>query len=180
MIEFIIVEDPEKEKEIWKLNPELNYMEPFATFKKTSRRNASKIMNAIWLIYDPKSKFRATDMTEAEIMQDVNKNYLGNEEYDWSPYTEIVEAYKKKCKTLLQRRLEDWRIDLEERDKSIRELKYSDPEERKEKDDMLSTRDLLYKKYLDTESLVKNETKELRMKAGYGLSKLERSGQRKN
>ena len=128
MIEFIVVEDPEKEKDIWKLNPELNYMEPFATFKKTSKKNASKIMNAIWLIYDPKSKFRATDMTDDQIIADVNKNYLGKEDYDWEPYMEIVTAYRQKCKTFLQRQLEEWKQDIEERDRAIRNLSYSDPD----------------------------------------------------
>jgi len=176
MIDFIIVENPDKPSEIWDLNPELNYMEPFATFKKTSRKNASRIMNAIWMIYDPKSKFRVGNKTEEDIIRDVNKNYLGNEDYDWTPYQEIIDSYKENCKTFLQKRLEEWERDLKERDEAIRDLKYSDKEQRKEKDEMLANRDILFNKYLETEAKVKNEFDERRrMKGGYRMSGVEKA-----
>lgn len=170
MIDFVIVDD--LDGDFWKQNPELKYIEPFAEFSK--KKNSSEIMKAIYLAYDFKSKFNRAGIPEEEARKDIAKNFLKNEKFVWAEYKEIIDAYKDKCKTKVQKALELFEEDVVGFQNYLRRLSWEDEEEAQVKSNIYKIADEYYKKYKDCESLVKDEIREKRYKGGYRLSPAEK------
>lgn len=170
MIDFVIVDD--LDGDFWKQNPELKYIEPFAEFSK--KKNSSEIMKAIYLAYDFKSKFNRAGIPEEEARKDIAKNFLKNQKFVWAEYKEIIDAYKDKCKTKVQKALELFEEDVVGFQNYLRRLSWEDEEEAQVKSNIYKIADEYYKKYKDCESLVKDEIREKRYKGGYRLSPAEK------
>lgn len=170
MTDFVIVDN--LEEDFWKQNPELKYIEPFAEFSK--KKNSSEIMKAIYLAYDFKSKFNRAGIPEDEARKDIAKNFLKKPDFVWGEYKEIIDAYKDKCKTKIQKSLELFEEDVVGFQNYLRRLSWEDEEEAQVKSSIYKIADEYYKKYKDCESLVKDEIREKRYKGGYRLSPAEK------
>lgn len=160
---------PKDYKEFWNINQEFSYTEPFATFKK--KRGSAKIMNAIVMVYDPKSQLANSGESEQKIKKDIAKNFLENEEFNWSEYSEIITAYKKYSKTKIEKALDDWWRDLEERRDFLQDMEFD--EDPKLKDDLLLNTDKHFEKYYNIQSKLKEERGERLMRGNYTPSELE-------
>lgn len=164
------------EEDFWVQNPELSVMSPFAEFKK--KKNSGEIMKAIYLIYDFKSKFNIAKEPREKVIEDVNKNFLKQPNFDWSKYTDIVNAYIEKCKTPLQKDLEAMYFDLEGLRKYINRLSWEDDEEAKIKKDYMKEIDGFYDKCKNLEAKVLGEIQEKRFKGNVRKSFLESKGKK--
>lgn len=170
MIDFVILDD--LDGDFWEQNPELKYMEPFSEFKK--EKNSSNIMKAIYLAYDFKSKFNRAGIPEEQAKEDIAKNFLKKPDFEWGKYKEIIESYKDKCKTKVQKALEKFEEDVVGFQNYLRRLSWEDEEEAQVKSNIYKIVDEYYKKYKECEALVKDEIREKRYKGGYRLSPAEK------
>jgi hypothetical protein len=170
MIDFVTLDD--LDGNFWEQNPELKYIEPFAEFYK--KKNSSQIMKAIYLAYDFKSKFNRAGIPEEEAKKDIAKNFLKDQKFVWAEYKELIDAYKDKCKTKVQKALELFEEDVVGFQNYLRRLSWEDEEEASVKSNIYKIADEYYKKYKDCEALVKDEIREKRFKGGYRLSPAEK------
>jgi hypothetical protein len=167
---FVTLDD--FEEDFWEQNPELQYIEPFAEIKK--QKGSSNIMKAIYLVYDYKSKFNVGGVNEEEAKRDVQKNFLKQKDFNWGKYNEIIEAYKDKCKTPLQKSLEQYAEQLFGLQKYINSLSWEDDDEAPIKAQSIKDYKAFFKDYKEYEALVKEELKEKRYKGGYRKSPAEK------
>lgn len=172
MLDFVTLDDIKGD--FWEQNPEIELHQPFANFKKNKR--SSDIMKAIYLVYDPKSISKRGNISEEQSKKDIAENLLGDPNFDWEPYVDIIRAYKEKCKTKLQVELEKWLYDIQERLQYGNELSWSDEAESKRKDDILLSHKKYMDAYIEVERKVKDEMASRRMKNGYHKSMLEMMG----
>lgn len=169
-MQFIEIED--FNQDFWEQNPELQYIEPFATFKKT--KGSSDIMKAIYLVYDFKSKFKIAGVSEEEAKRDVQKNFLKKKEFNWAQYIELIEAYKDMCTTKLQKSLQQYEEQLFGLQKFINSLSWESDEDAAIKTQSIKDYKMFLKDYKEYEDLVKEELKEKRYKGGYRKSPAEK------
>lgn len=156
----------------WEQNPELKFIDPFSEFMK--KKNSSEIMKAIYLVYDFKSKFNIAGVSEDEAKKDIEKNFLKIKNFDWLDYHDIIEAYKDKCTTKVQKALQRFEKDLTGLQDYLDRLSWEDDEEAMLKKDIIKDIDSFYKKYKECEALVKEEMREKRYKGGYRKSPAEK------
>jgi len=159
------------EGDFWEQNKQLSYMSPFSSFKK--KKNSSKIMKAIYLIYDSKSSFKQTPMSEEEIIKDVNLNFLEDENFKWSEYEDIVEAFKDKCRTGTAKIIEGISEECNDIQLAIKDLSLSDPEEISMRKDLHTMRSKLLSEKIDLELKLKEEIGELLLEGDYSPSLIE-------
>lgn len=144
------------ELNIWEEYPHIGMISKFKTFKrKEGKDKSSRILIAVFLIFDPKSPFRKASMTEDEIMNEVNKSVLKDVKFPWDEYEEIKEYFLEKNGSKLQMMFRDteaeiinlntflkkWKLnknDVGERAKVMKQYRdlYKDYMELKEKIDM--------------------------------------------
>ena len=145
---FAILKDIDED--FWEQNKELTFISPFSSFKK--KKNSSEVMKAIYLLYDHKSKLNESDTPFESRLDDVNKNFLGDANFDWSKYEEIVEAYKEKCVSFVFKELGKKKERVEEVDKTISSLHLDDPEEYKMVIEIEKYKDSLVRKIIELEN----------------------------
>jgi hypothetical protein len=158
-------------KDFWGQNQQLAIMSPFNDFKK--KKNSSKIMMAIYLIHDSKSDFIKAGMTTDEIIKDVNKNYLEDEEFPWESYQEIVDAYKEKCTSRLHKKVMNMLDEIDEIEKSRSELSWDDPAEAELKIKLFDASKKLYNEAIDLQKKLNEEVAELELEGDYVPSMIE-------
>lgn len=162
---------PNNIKDFWELNQELSFINPFMAFKK--KKNSAKIMMAIYMIYDPKSQLNNSGIDQAQIKKEVSANFLGDEKFDWSEHREIINAYKIVAKTKLEKQLDNWWLQLRERDEYLNnDLEWGEGED-DTKERMLLGTDKHYEKYNQIASSLKEERQEKLMYGDYTPSMLE-------
>ena len=157
---------------IFEQNPELKEHEPFSELYEMGIKG-DMIMGALYRIYDIKSTYYSTVENEDDRVKEVNKTYLDNEDFDWRPYKTHIAAYKQDCRTELQRKLDLYREDLEGRETYFRSLRWDDPQDRYDKDQMLNTQPKMLAQYDEIKKQVESEIEELESLAGYRKSFLE-------
>lgn len=167
---LFIVENFNPNEDFWEQNPQLQYIPPFSDFKK--KRNSSKIMTAIYMIWDPASKINKSGMAEADVIKDINSTYLGKEDFDWSGYTHVIDAFKDKCISPSQRLLKDWERQLEELDKMLDNWGW-DPKTAKDKMTILKEKKTVWDDYLEIKAKVEEERSVAQNYANYQESALE-------
>lgn len=162
---------PKDEKDFWNLNFELSHIDPFTEFSK--KKISNKVMMAIYMIYDPKSQIVNSGLDERQVKKDISKNYLGDEKFDWTPFRDIVIAYKQVSKTKIEKELGGWWLQLQERDEYLNhELEWGDgQDELKEK--MLLKTEEHYQKYRSIVASLKEERQDRLMYGDYTPSELE-------
>lgn len=170
---YVFAVKPEEGQNFWDANPELEYMEPYAAFKKKEgKRRSGRIMTAIWMVYDPKSRAQQSSREEEEVLKDISTNFLNEKKFDWNEHRKVITAFKKDCKTKIEKELEYWEIELKTRRVYQRSLPWET--ERKEKDEMLRTQKQLFQDYLSVVAEVNKERAEGRLYGGTHKSLLER------
>jgi len=171
---YVFAVKPEEGESFWDVNSELEYLSPYAQLiKDESKRRAGRIMTAIWLCFDPKSRVKQSgERVESEIMQDVATNFLNEKNFEWAKYKNVIEAYKKDCRSKLEKELAYWEMELETRRVYQRSLPWETM--RKEKDEMLKTQKTLFNDYLEVLKEVDKERSEKKYYAGTHKSLLER------
>lgn len=169
---YLFVDIENEDSDIWKDNPDLQFSEPFAKFKK-SERNSNKIMKAIYLIYDPKSRFNIAKEPQEKIIEDVTKNFLRKREFDWTKYNDVIEAYKENCKSPLQRQYEEILSDYEGFISYYRNLSWEDEDEARIKTGHMKTIEDYGKKIIELKKLVDGEENEQKYKFDYRKSMIE-------
>lgn len=165
---------PDEGINFWDANKELEYLSPYAQFKKKEgKRRSGRIMTAIWMCFDPKSRAQQSgEREEKEIQKDIATNFLNDKNFPWSDYKDIVKAFKKDVRTDLEKEMDYWKMELESRRVYQRSLPWDT--QRKEKDEMLKTQKSLYNDYLEVMKEVNKERSEKRYYAGTHKSLLER------
>jgi hypothetical protein len=171
MIDFVTI-DIESPLTFWEQNPEIKYMEPFSSFYE--EENSSDIMKAIYLAYDFKSKFIRAGIPEDTAKRDIAKNFLKDPSFEWGKYSKIIDAYKDKCKTKVQKALDKFEKDAVGFTEYLANLSWEDPEEAEVKSGIYKTVEDYYKKFKDCEALVIGEINEKRFRDGYRLSPAEK------
>ena len=159
-------------KDDWEQNQQLAYMSPFHELKKNNK-NSSSIMMALYMIYDAKSPFRATGMTEEEIISDVNKNFLENEKFPWEDYQHYVDAYKDKCRTMLHKKLDNLMGEILEMEQRRRELSADDPAEMEQKIKLFDAVSKWYDKAIELQQKLNEEVAEQALYGEYAPSLIE-------
>lgn len=159
------------EASFWGQNPELGLMTPFAAFKKKAK--SDKIMKAIYLIWDAKSTFRKSGMTTEQIMEDINTNFLGNPDFDWEPYQEIIEAYKDKCMSRLYKKVLDMLEELDLIDEARQSLSWDDEDEYKRKIELFAASKKLYEEAITLQKELDEEIEAVELESEYVLSMIE-------
>ena len=170
MIDFVTLDN--LDGDFWEQNPELKYIEPFAQFSK--KKDSSSIMKAIYLAFDFKSKFNRAGIPEEDAKRDIAKNFLNIEDFQWGEYNELIEAYKDKCKTKVQKSLEKFEADVVGFQNYMSSLSWEDEDEAAVKVNLVREVDNYYRKYKACETIVKDEIREKRYRGGYRLSPAEK------
>jgi hypothetical protein len=171
---YVFAEKPEEGQNFWDVNDELANMTPYAQLlKKEGKRRGGRIMTAIWLVYDPKSRGSISGgRSEEELRLDIATNFLNEKKFDWGEYKDVIKAYKLDCKTKIERELDYWEIELMERREYIRQMDWE--VHSKEKDNMLKNQKPLFKDYLEILKELDKERSEKRYYSGAHRSLLER------
>lgn len=154
----------------WEQNKALAYMSPFAEFKKTDKKS-DIIMKAIYLAYDSKSRFY--NMSLSEKQEDISKHLIKDAKFNWADYEEIIEAYKDKCRTDAQKRIDEIRDELDEISQSMSVLSFEDEEEYKQRIALADFRDKQVQRVIDLEAKIKEEIGELELYGDYYPSVIE-------
>ena len=160
---------PRDYENFWKLNTELTHVEPFREFVKT--KNSSKVMCAIYMLYDPKSRQENSDIPFNQQKKDVSADLLGSENFDWAPYSKYVRAYQRYCKTKIERELDAWYQDIQERREFTKEVSWDDDPELREK--FLGNNKKHFEDYKEIEDRLKEERQDSLMHGDYTPSDLE-------
>ncbi len=157
--------------DFWAQNPMLALMSPFAEFKK--KKNSSNIMKAIYMVYDSKSPFKATWADENEAVKDINKNYLKDENFPWEEYQSVVNAYKDKCRSSLQKMLDDLLYEIKEMELARKNLSFDDPMESEQRLKMYTVAKKLYEEAIELQSKLNEEVGEQIIHGDYVPSLIE-------
>jgi hypothetical protein len=95
--------------DFWEVNPQLKVA--FSGIAK--KRNSSKIMWAMALVFHPDSKFSNTSLEYR--IKTVQEDYLKKVVVDWDDYKEEIEKFQHLTMTKAQRTLYNWEMELEKR-----------------------------------------------------------------
>lgn len=153
-------------------NNDLKKMKPFDELYQMGDKG-DKIMACIYRIYDLKSGFYHSIEKEDDRIKDVCESYLGDPDFDLSKYTQQINKFKDLCRSDVQKKLDIFKQDLEGREMFFRSLSWSDPEDRYEKDQMLTSHDKLILKYEELAKKVESEIEDLESLGEYRKSFLE-------
>lgn len=164
---------PADPKDFWKLNEEMSFLPEFADFKK--KKNSAKIMTAIYMIYDPKSQLNNGGVEERDSKKAISKNFLGDENFPWQDYGTIIRAYQKYSKTKIEKALDNWWQQLQERNEFLSEEMEWD-EDPAAKDKMLLATDQHFEKFNTIKKTLADERFEALSYGNYTKSELEAWG----
>ena len=144
---YVFCVKPEDGQNFWDANEELQYLSPYAEFKEElGKRKSGRIMTAIWMIYDPKSRAnQAGDRKREDVIKDISTNYLKDKNFPWDEYSKITGAFKRDCKTKLEHQLDDWEDQLIGRANYQKRLPWETESEKKDK--LLATQSKLYEDF---------------------------------
>jgi hypothetical protein len=104
-----IVIDPKGD--VWRDNPHLELIKVFRDFKaKYGEEQSSRILKAVYYLYDVRSPLRDTPKSFDEMVEDVNDTVIKDPKFNWGAFQFIVDAYSEHVPTKAQaemRRYED-------------------------------------------------------------------------
>lgn len=135
------LENPEDN--FWELNPQLKLIEPFKSFYKGDRDRtkiaSSKVMFAIAMVYDPKSKYRNLAINDR--LEIIEEDYLLGKIKLHQP---LVDMYQRMTQSPSQRNLNEIYNLLEKRTLFLKEVEYS-LDTSKEVDNLFANTEKIYK-----------------------------------
>jgi hypothetical protein len=144
----------------WDVDTQLTTIEPFKSlYKKDSSKkkdHSSQMMWAVAFYIDPQSKLVNYASAEKQI---VISNDIVTIKIDWDKLSVYIEAYANLYLTQIQRSLANWKYKLEERDKYLIGLPYSELglDEASKLDKLLSDTPKLFEQYFKMEEALKEE-----------------------
>lgn len=173
---YVFCNLPEDKTNFWDFNKELEYLSPYAEFKsKEGKRRSGRIMTAIYMVYDPKSKVQISGNRDIEkAKKDIASNFLKDPYFKWNEYNKIIKAYIKDCRTSLEQEFYDYEMELKERRDYIKQLPWDVDAEKKDK--MLTAQPKLMDQYLELHSRLEQERSSSKLYGGTKKSLLERMG----
>ena len=128
-------------------------------------------MCAISILFDQRSKVFMSGKSDK--VQQVSETFLGDKNFKWSKYDPIVKAYKDHTYTKVEKELDKFWDDLQERNEFIDDLPWD--ENPKLKDEMLLSREAHLNRYEALARKLNDEREEFRGRGGYVKSLLLRS-----
>jgi hypothetical protein len=167
------------DENFWHLNPEIKYIQPFKfTYDAESSKDkeqSSKWMWAVYLYCDPDSRFARMEDEDKE--KEIVENYLGltveQSPFQTSEFKGLIEAYKDKILSKLQKSYNRLLKKLEERDNFIAATKYTENNAKK-LDDMFANSSKIYQQLKAIEDELETEKKSGNIKGGRKESLSER------
>jgi hypothetical protein len=141
--------------DFWEQNPEIVFMSPFNSLKK--KKNGSKVMMGIYLMFDSKSSFRRSGMDDSEIIKDVSKNFMGDEKFPWDEYQDCIDAYKDKLRSVVRKKLDNLLFEISEMEQARRDLSFDDESERTTKIKYFDTFEQYYTKAVELQKQLDDE-----------------------
>lgn len=162
---------PRDYKDFWKLNQELTHIDPFRDF--VDKDKSSEIMCCIYMLYDPKSKQQNSDIPFEQQKKDVSSDLLGDENFPWAEYNKYIRAYRRCCKTKIEKELDAWYQDIQERREFTKEVSWDDDPELREK--FLGNNKKHFEDYKEIEDRLKEERQDFLMHGDYTPTMLEAS-----
>jgi len=154
---MLVTEIINPNESIWRTNPLLETITALKEFKKREGvRGSSKILTAIFLIWDPKSKLYDSGLSEDQIMEDINRNVLGEVNFEWDQYEDIKNLFLDINTSVLEKRLVEYERQLKERDEFFNALPWN-TSNAKLKDSMMSNNKKLWEEYLEVKRKVEDE-----------------------
>lgn len=161
---------------VWDEFPELSLITKFREFReKEGDEKSSNIIKAIFYIWDVKSSFRKSGMTEDEIKKEIHKNLLGNPKFSWKKLQGIKLYFLDKNQTAAQKLFAETEIQIRELNHFLREEWEWSETNAKDKAAVMKQYKDLYKDYLDYKEAIAEEEIEFEStRGGYNKSFLER------
>lgn len=159
------------EGSFWEQNPALKIVRPFSDFYK--EKNSDLIMKAIYLIYDAKSPLFATEISETDLVKDVNENFIKDKDFVWDDYVHIVESYKEYCTSSLHKSLIKMKDEIFDIESAIKNLSFEDEVEYEMRIKLNKLRRDLLNDAIDLELKFKEEVGEQELFGDYDPSEIE-------
>lgn len=165
------------DENFWELNPEIKYIQPFKFTYDASKdkEQSSKWMWAVYLYCDPDSRFARMEEDDKE--KEIVENYLGlsveQSPFQTNEFKGLIEAYKDKILSKLQKSYNRLLKKLEERDNFIASTKYTENNAKK-LDDMFANSSKIYQQLKAIEDELETEKKSGNIKGGRKESLSER------
>lgn len=116
--------DPEKD--FFEQNPEVQYIEDFRKLidEEGSRERASRVMWAMYLVYDPNSDWY--NMSTPEKKELARDNYLKDKEFDFDEYRWLRKAYESQLLHITEKHFNVWVRKLEQMTNRMDDLNVDD------------------------------------------------------
>jgi hypothetical protein len=143
------------------VNVELKIITEFKSLiEDRGEEEAGKIMWAIYMSEDPASAL--VGMDPAERRSNISKNYLMNENFDWSVLDRTISAYRRHAMGTKKRQYAEYLQMMDERHSYLRTLSYEDvsPKEAKEIDSLIKGSKAIWDELekIEKEYLTESET----------------------
>lgn len=123
----MIVNNFNTNNNFWDSNPQLKIAEDFAVLYKSDKskgkEDSSKIMWAIALVYDPKSKYYNLPIKSRK--QIIARDYLGDESFNFDEYQQQVSFYTSLTISPARRHLVEWNNKLDEKTEFLVKTRYT-------------------------------------------------------
>lgn len=159
---------------LWEEYPDLDLIEEFRALReKEGDERSNNILKAIYYIWDPKSDKHDSGFTEAELIEDINTNLLGQKKFNWNKYEKVKQAWFKYCMTKTDKILKDLEDQMEGLNQMLKDWAWSQ-DTAKEKADVMGKQTVLLRDYEPVRRLFSADKMERdEFHGGYGLSGLE-------
>ena len=114
------------DSDFFEQNPELQYFHQVkALIKAVGKERASKLMWAIYLVEDPRSKFYR--MEKESRLKEVAQFYLEEPDFDWEgDIKEVLEAYPRLCLSKAQVMFKIWADKMDEAVAYLKQLNFEE------------------------------------------------------
>lgn len=163
------------EENFWNLNSEIKYMSPFSVLYNSDptkdKEQSSKLMWVVYLYTDPDSRF--SRMSEDEKRDEIATNYLQDKNFDWNSISNIIDGYRDKLLTKLQKSYLRLLKKLEDRDNFISKTPYNE-KNAQTLDKMFANSSAIYEQLSEIENQLNEEKKSGQIKGGRKESLSER------
>lgn len=147
-----VINQYKPEVNYWEVDPQLVAIEPFKTLyekdKTKNKRGSSQKMWAVAFFSDPESRFY--NYSEEEKLDVIKSDIIGKDKkFSWDELKDHIRGYMKLYMTQAERTLYTWNRKLEERDKYLNNVPYSELslDEAKKLDTLISNTPDLYSQY---------------------------------
>lgn len=123
---YDILETFDPDTNFWAVHPQLKVPKEFKNLykadKSKDKTRSSNVMWAIAYVYHPKSKFYNLPIEQKKKL--VAKDFLEDENFDWSSIEDEVNLFKELCLTQAERSLDNFYNKLKQRDEFINSYPY--------------------------------------------------------